>query len=423
MRIAKTTSRSCTSRAADPPFCHTSAGAISAARARRSRFRRLLRGAAVSVAALSLGLAWAVPAAQAAQRPAGAQVTSPILYKYTFSRIAWAGSDQVIAATDSHGDLYYFWQASGTTTWHKQLVAKGGTGIGYSKPSIAWTGQAVAIAALDSAGGLYYFAKAPTATTWTGYLLASSATKFQAPAITAGDGSVLITAGNTAGQLDSFTLASGNSTWAAATVAYGTFGPSSVTIVLDHSLYLGLVTASSGGSLYFWYEFLSTPGWIQETVAAAGAGGSYTGGSIMASASNLVIAAATGTGTVDAFTQPIGGSGWTQQTVASTGGPYASPQIAWTGPINATSASYDVITAANKAGALDFWWNPDGSTAAWNPETVAANGLSAVYANPGITVTSTSVVITAINTKPGNVMAWYQPFGTNPWNQQTVAKG
>jgi hypothetical protein len=135
------------------------------------------------------------------------------------------------------------------------------------------------------------------------------------------------------------------------------------------------------------------------------------------------VTAATTTGNVDFFTQPIGGNGWTQQTVSSSGGPYTSPQINWTGPVNGTSGSYDVITAANAAGALDYWYFPDPSGLGWSSETVAAAGKLAVYANPGLAATNSSVVITAINTKPGNVMSWYQPFATNPWNQQLVAKG
>jgi hypothetical protein len=232
---------------------------------------------------------------------------------------------------------------------------------------------------------------------------------------------VLISAGNTGGDLDSFTLAPGATNWTEQPVATGLFGPSSATTVFDSldSAYLGLLTASSGGTLYFWYEFLAAPGWNQQTVAT----GSYTGGSVTASAKNIVIAAATTTGAVDAFTQPIGGTGWTAQTVSASGGPYASPQAAWTGPINGTSASYDVITATNQAGALHYWWVAGDSGLSWNPETVAPNGTGAVYTNPGIAITSTSVVITAINTKPGNVMYWYQPFGTTPWNREKVATG
>jgi hypothetical protein len=373
--------------------------------------------------ALLLGLgAWLAPAAQASQRPTA---PSAATYPYKFSRIAWTGSDELIAATDSHGDLYYFWQASGTTTWHKQLVAKGGSGLAYKKPSIAWTGHAVAIAAVDASGDLVYFAKTTGATKWRFTLLATSSSgTFQAPAVTAAaDGSVLVSAGNTAGELESFTLAPGATSWAEQTVASGLFGPSSITTVPANvaTPALGLVTASSGGTLYFWWEFLSAPGWNQETLASPGTGSSYTGGSVAVSAGYVLVTAATTTGTVDFFTQPIGGSGWTQQTVAATGGPYTSPQITWTRVHNQISA--DVITAATKAGALEYWYAPDGGAGFWTHETVAANGSRAVFASPGISATSSSVVITAINTKPGNVMYWYQPFATNPWNRELVATG
>jgi hypothetical protein len=333
----------------------------------------------------------------------------------------------VIAATDKHGDLYYFWQDTGSTVWHKQLVAAGSSKLAYSKPSITATGTTVYIAAVDAFGDLYYFSKTGTAK-WREFLLSTAGPgKYQAPSITAGDayGSVLISAGNTGGELVSFTLAQGSTTWAQQTVASGLFGPSSITTVFDDqdAVFFGLITASSGGTLYFFSEFLENPGWTQETVASPGTAGSYTGGSIAASNADIVIAAATTTGAVDSFTQPLNGSGWIAQTVSGSGGPYASPQAAWTGPVNGTSASYDVITAANTAGGLHYWWVADDSGLSWNPETIAANSRQAAYASPGIAITSSSVVITAINTKPGDVLDWSQPFGTNPWHKQVVATG
>jgi hypothetical protein len=36
---------------------------------------------------------------------------------------------------------------------------------------------------------------------------------------------------------------------------------------------------------------------------------------------------------------------------------------------------------------------------------------------------STSVVITAINTKPGNAMYWSQAFANTPWHKEVVATG
>ena len=104
-------------------------------------------------------------------------------------------------------------------------------------------------------------------------------------------------------------------------------------------------------------------------------------------------------------------------------GPVHQPadRLDWAG--SRRPASYDVITAATTAGTLDYWWTPDGSPAAWNPETVAIKGKQAFYANPGFSVTSSSVVITAINTKPGDVIYWHQAFGTKPWPKQVVATG
>jgi hypothetical protein len=386
---------------------------------RRACSRRLPRGVATGLAAVAVGvLALAAPAAQASQRPAPRVAAT---YPYTFSRIAWTGSEEVIAATDNHGALYYFWQAAGTTTWHKQLVASGG----YSKPSIAWTGQAVFIATVTAGGYLVSFTKAPSAPTWASTLIAAPASgKYQAPSVTAStDGAIMISAYD-AGKLQSFTQAPGGVTWTLNTVAYGTFGPSSIATVYDSlaSEYLGLITASSGGTLEFFWEFRGSGAWNQETVASSGTAGSYTGGSVTASNANIVITAATTTGAVDAFTQKIGGSGWTAHTVSASGGPYTSPQAAWTGPVNG-GPSYDVITAANSAGTLSYWWVADGSGLAWNPETVAANGTSAVYAHPGIAITSGSVVITAINTKPGNVVYWSQAFATTPWHKEVVATG
>lgn len=80
---------------------------------------------ASGVLAVLLGVGvWLAPAAHASQRPTGLTKVAAI-HPYKFSRIAWTGSDAVIAATDKHGDLYYFWQASGITTWHSSWWRRG----------------------------------------------------------------------------------------------------------------------------------------------------------------------------------------------------------------------------------------------------------------------------------------------------------
>jgi hypothetical protein len=379
------------------------------------RTRHIFARIAAGLCTVGIGLTlWAVaPAAQAAPTAT---------YKYTLSKIAFTGSRLAIAATDSHGDLYYFWQKVGSTKWHKQLIARGGHGKAYSKPSIAWTGSTVMIATLDASGDLVAYTQ--NSGTWSRTVVAMAAGhRYQAPSIAAvPGGAILITAGQP-GQLSSFELAPPGIKWTQQTVGFGNFGSPSIKTVYDSldSEYLGLITATSGGNLYFWYEFVAAPSWHQETVATAGPGGSYASPSLAASTNKLEIAAATSAGAVDTWSQAIGGTGWSEQTVATGSGTrYSHPVIAWTGPVG--TVSYFVISATSHTGTLAYWWQQVGLTS-WNPETVAPAGKHAAYASPAISVTSKSVVITAINTKPGSVYFWYQPFGTNPWHKQLVAAG
>jgi hypothetical protein len=409
---------------------------------------RVFRSAAAGLCALGLGLTvWAAgPAAEAAQRatsrPAShaenvalaaqaARIALAAKYKYTLSRIAFTGSRLAIAATDSHGDLYYFWQKAGTTKWHRQLVASGSRKQAYSRPAIAWTGSAVVIATLDKAGDLIAYTQHVNTTTWKRKQVAkASGGKFQNPSIAAGDaGIALISASSTSGKLLSFELAPGHSNWTPLTAGFGTFGASSVIISYDSliSNYLGLITATSGGTLYFWWERLDLTGWHQETIATPGPSGSFSGGSLAASNAashnEIVVTAATSLGGVDAWTQSIGSSGWSEQTVATAGSNhYSHPMIAWTGLSVAFPVSYFVITSASQKGKLAFWWDQAGSSS-WTQETIAAAGKHAAFANPAISVTGKSTIVTAINTKHGDVDFWYQPFTTNPWHKQLVASG
>jgi hypothetical protein len=87
----------------------------------------LSRGAAAGLSsAVLLGLlAWAAPAAHATRMPQATQT----------ARAARPGHlirpDTGIAATNANGGLYYFWQAAGSTKWHKETVAAPDTAPGY----------------------------------------------------------------------------------------------------------------------------------------------------------------------------------------------------------------------------------------------------------------------------------------------------
>jgi hypothetical protein len=381
--------------------------------------RRIFFSAVGGLIAVLIGLT-AVPAASAS--PAKA----PTRYKYNKSSIAWAGSRAVIAATDAHGDLYYFWLAAGH--WHSQEVAKGKRGVVYSKPAIAWTGNATVIAALNSASALVYFRLPQGSTKWHYQQVAKFAHhSFQSPSITGTPGGgVLISTANTAGDLLSFAHGGSGGSWTATIVGYGTFGASSVITCYDSLAhkYLALITATSGGTLYFWWQFVNGTSWNQEIIASPGPPGAYTtGGSVAATAHDLLVTAGTATGQVYFWSQPIGGTGWSRQVIA-TGAvvQYSHPVVAWTGPFGLASKSYDVIAATSQHGELDYWWAPDGGTT-WTHEKIAGSGKNYVYANPGVAISATSVIITAVNSKPGDVWYWHQPFGTNPWPKQRVAQG
>jgi hypothetical protein len=382
--------------------------------------------------ALTLGvMAWTAPVASASPASAGgpagtAKHEAAPRYKYSWSSIAWTGSHAVIAGTDAHGDLYYFWLAG--TTWRSQKVAKGKRGVAYGKPAIAWTGHTVVIVAVSESGGLVYFARHASNSGWSSRLLSQVAHReYQAPSV-AGipGGGVLVSAANSAGELMSFELEPGSARWTTTRLADGTFGRPSVVVGYNSMTlaYLGLITSTSGGTLYFWWEPLAEPGWSQETIASLAPGGSYTGASIAVTADDVLVTAAATTGAVDVWSQEIGSPGWSSpQAVAAGGGSrYSSPAIAWTGPVSG-GISYDVITATNSRGELDYWWEADGTTDRWSPQEIAAASAQSAYLRPGITVSATSVIITAVNTKTGDVWYWHQAFQTNGWQKQRVARG
>jgi hypothetical protein len=385
---------------------------------------RMLRGVAGGALTLTLGLtALSAPAAWASP-----SVQHPVTYKFAVSKLAWTGSRAVIAATDTHGDLYYFWEASGSAKWHEQVVAKARNGVSYGKPAIAWTGHSVFIAAVNQAGALVYFLP-HAGGTWSYHLLSSAdlagRLKWQAPSVTSiPGGGLLMTDGNGGGVLNSWELAPGASQWTELAVAFGTFGASSVTICPNgqHG-YLGLVTAAAGGTVYFWWEYLDSPTWRLETIASPVLGVGFTSASITATNSTLLVTAATTNGLFVLWSQPIGGSGWSQQTVTSAGNRSGHPVISWFEmTIRLREFGYDVMAGIGPRGQLGFWWQPAGGSS-WYPETIAKAGKQAVYASPSISVSGKAVIVAAVNTKSGNLMFWYQLYGATPWHTQLVAKG
>ncbi len=84
--------------------------------------------------------------------------TAPLPYP----AIAWTDSSVVITATDSDGNIYYWWQQAASSDWNKEHVFQGLFSGAETAPlpqnsSVAWTGASVVVAGTDGAGSLYYW--------------------------------------------------------------------------------------------------------------------------------------------------------------------------------------------------------------------------------------------------------------------------
>ncbi len=116
---------------------------------------------------------WWQPAGSATWHPeqvaTGLQAgTAPLPYP----AIAWTGTSVVITATDTNGDIYYWWQQAGSGNWHQEQLFQGlfppadAPGPLPQNSSVAWTGTSVVVAATDGAGSLYYWWQQAGSSDW-----------------------------------------------------------------------------------------------------------------------------------------------------------------------------------------------------------------------------------------------------------------
>jgi hypothetical protein len=69
-----------------------------------------------------------------------------------------------IAATGPGNNLRYYWTVNGTTTWHPEKVAGGGST--FSAPSMILNGNAVNLTAAGAKARLKYYWAVNGSTTW-----------------------------------------------------------------------------------------------------------------------------------------------------------------------------------------------------------------------------------------------------------------
>jgi hypothetical protein len=361
---------------------------------------------------------WAVAVVLAAVVTAGpAQAaTAP----FTYSTVAWTGTSAIIAGTNGAGDLYYWSELIGGSTFNEQLLASGQPFTG--APAIGWTGSTVIIAVSQGSQLDYWYQDQHAATrTWHEQQVAAARGTSYGPATIGWTGTSVIIAGATSHHnLDYWYEQYGTSTWheqQVSTGVYGAdyntaFGPS---IGWTGSKVIISSTDNFGGVDYFfqnagsrtWYGQLVEPGLIPP----------WRGTAIGWTGSAVIITSWNQYGQLAYFSDPAGTGTWHGQSVAQD--IHADPAIAWTG-------KSVVITDTSPQGDLEIWRQAAGARTWSNKRIAPALGARHYFgprhlANPSIAVAGGFVIITAVDSS-GNLDYWSQ-FGPTPWNEQQVAAG
>ena len=339
---------------------------------------------------------------------------------YTWTRLTWTGSGTGIAATNVKHGLYFFYQAAGSTTWRKETVAapNAGPGYDYYTPALVSVGSSgVGITAVDYYGNLDYWWQAAGTSTWT-YLPVARANDFryQTPSIAVTSYGVVISAGFTFGDLIFFYEYWGDPTWNEEVVADDasddgdTYPNSSIVVNSDDGIN---IADNYEGTISDWYQPSGSSTWTQYAVAADATSDPVQ---MTEYGGNLVIA---GLVQNDAnaptlWTQAPGG-GWVQTTLYSPTTEYGPPQIS-AGPDAA------LVTAPQASGGLRYW-RARGAGSPWISGTVVKATKSTFYGLPAAGLTPSSAVVSAINADNGNLVSWFQKNGSNTWTKDQVAKG
>jgi hypothetical protein len=383
---------------------------------------------------------WAVAVVLAAVVMAGpAQAaTAP----FSDSAVAWTGHTAVVAAVNNAGNLDYYYQQDGSTTWNQEVVAK--CCYGNSTPAIAQTGSTVSIVESGEGGQVDYYyeydgvcliqslcppgwhkevvATAPSGTyygpatiSWTGSMVIIAADH----ALAGGSGAPTV--------LDYWYSDGGTGAWHEEQVAtsVGYNGPGRPSIGWTGSAVI-ITDTDAHGNLDYWYQDAGTRPWHQQQVAPAGSLGNNGGGFwsfpvISWTGSTVIIAATNEDGDLDYWYQDAGTTPWHQEQVAGPGSvDIGGPAIAWTG-------SSVVLAGVTESGSLHFWVQA-ADTRPWDHEHVATlSQAGGEFFPPSMAAAGGHVVITdsdgSIHPVGGNLDYWWKRVGTTDWHQQQVAAG
>jgi hypothetical protein len=371
---------------------------------------------------------------------------------FAHSGIAWTGNSVGVVASDNNdfsgGNLYYFWQQTGTGTWHRELVAAANGGTcpgnctgwctsvpwGYSSDAIAWTDESMVIAAVDQRdGGIYYWWQAKDTGSWHQQKVAAgppgccsfgsvvngvvtpSVWGYSMPSIAWTGKSVVLTACDHQGGLHYWFEEKGRTTWYHELVAKQGCSWWQPSIAWTGSSVVIAATCNANGGICYYWQAAGSGVWNRQVVDSAANDGPPS----IAWTGNAVIITAQGGGLIGViyWWQAAGTQTWhKQQVVGMSESAFGLPAIA--------AADDSVVIASGEEAPqqnhLDYWWEPFTSTGNWTLQYPSGNGDFSAWTDPGaIAWTGVSVVIVS-TTACGDLDYWWQQKDTTTWHKQRI---
>jgi hypothetical protein len=371
------------------------------------------------------------------------------------SGIVSTGGSVAIVASDnlsSGGNLNYFWQKTGTSTWHRELVAEANGGScpgncigwcpqvpwGYLSNAIAWTGQSVIIAGKDQRdGGLYFWWQEADNTIWHQQTVAAGPPGccaygsivngvvtttnlgYSMPSLAWTGRSAVIAACDEAGNLQYWYQNKGQTTWFHEHVASdGCKSQPSIAWTGTSVVIAAACNQSQASMLCYYWQQAGTGTWTPQVVDngltyAPSIG--WTGNAVVIAAEQ---AAASDLLSIAYWWQAAGTGTWHKQLV------YGPPTRSDFSPTPITAAGGSVVIAAGEEGLqtnrLDYWWQPATSSGSWALENPSGPGDYTAWTDPGsIAWTGLSLVISS-TTACGDLDYWWQQAGSGVWHKERI---
>ena len=424
----------------------------------RSAIRVRLAGSAAAALALAAALLATAPAAGAASLgravspgaaslpPAGAGVQDNI------TPVAWNGTDLVTAQIVPDDDLLAWEQVPGASSWQQETVATpasiGGADLGY--PSIAATASSVQVVSEDTSGNIWFFQQADGTTTWSAPQFVGTVTSDlpdggTAPAIAwtgvpghTGTNSVITVEDNGAVR---FWFQNGRGGWTEETVASGGYYYPVVTAT-DRGIVI--VALGPGGALHSFYQPYGGSGWTSDGTVGVKSGQWFGGLSVTWDGVNVDVVASFNDGATGGLDGMLpdklvflwksdSARSWSDEDI--TGPSSAQPLVGFTPGIAFTG--FNLVIDANQlvgtssSGAtcrVGFWWQ--GSTFTdFTFEPVATTKDPSEYDE--VTLASTRdatssgevAIVSAFTTNTWTTTGladWTQPTGAKGWTRHTI---